>query len=649
MVGFAAELPGVVQEIRHDDGHQALVRVNDDGLLNVEHKTGKRIFLFIGCGDFAHHGAQVEIPGMEVGLRHPRKIEQIVDQVAHRLRRPPDSRQIIFPLVVELVRVIFQKGVAESVDASQGRAQVVGNRIAERRQLPVDRFQRLIGRCKMACAVVEIVHQVEQRELAVAQIPGLQGHLLFQFLIEPAYGLGRPPPVADVGHVVHRPRVPAGLVENGVHRDFIPSARQRQFGGFAPEASAHTQERTFRDRFRRAVGDFPAAAAGHFFRRTAEKPLGRAVGAQHPVVPVQHPDRVVGGVERLLPLGVRQAQFLGGLFPVGDVVDAGKQAGFALDGDKLRGVQARQNVPRFFPEQQLALEYAAGLQDVRNDAGPVFLVDPEVQIQRRLAPDVRCVIAGNSRKSLIDFQNFSVGQARQNKRVRCGAKRAGEFFLLHPDFLTQPFIVHERQRQGKCDKQQLVGDHAERIGEAGREKIRPRPGGKKVFGDPGQAHQCVNSKNQADAAHERPRGVGRAAEAKPGALRRNDQEPQRRVEGPGADIGAKVRKIDVDQKRCRENDVVETLAAARPGKAQKGQVSQPGARQHQRLSQDDRGPVGNSAAQDDQHQRRQLKGKIDNPQERSGKPSAVLPPQQDHDGDADDVRQNIGEDDGPNV
>ncbi|HOD09063.1 MAG TPA: hypothetical protein PKG98_13345 [Myxococcota bacterium] len=165
------------------------------------------------------------------------------------------------------------------------------------------------------------------------------------------------------------------------------------------------------------MNNFPAAAAGHFFRRLSEKAPGRFVRAQDALVPIHQPDRVIGGVECFLPLCLRRAHFLLGPFLFRDVVETGQQALHLPDGDGLHGKQPRQNFPRSFVERQLPVRHKTFFQDVIEDDKTIFLVDPQAQFLRGFSADFRFVIPGEHREPLVDFQDLSVGKAQQNECV----------------------------------------------------------------------------------------------------------------------------------------------------------------------------------------------------------------------------------------
>jgi len=61
MLVFTGELAGIIDQVGQGDVHQALIRMDDDSLLNVEGDVALRVLLPAGIGDFPDHGAQIAI------------------------------------------------------------------------------------------------------------------------------------------------------------------------------------------------------------------------------------------------------------------------------------------------------------------------------------------------------------------------------------------------------------------------------------------------------------------------------------------------------------------------------------------------------------------------------------------------------------
>lgn len=98
---------------------------------------------------------------------HPGQFQQVVDEQAHGLRGPADPLEIVPPRLVQRPQVILQQGLAEAVDAPEGRPQVVRDGIAEGLQL-------LVGGLQLGCAFPDA---------------------LLQFCVEPADFFLRPRPL----------------------------------------------------------------------------------------------------------------------------------------------------------------------------------------------------------------------------------------------------------------------------------------------------------------------------------------------------------------------------------------------------------------------------------------------------------------------
>ncbi|OQC73180.1 MAG: hypothetical protein BWX45_00635 [Deltaproteobacteria bacterium ADurb.Bin002] len=78
----------------------------------------------IGC-DLSNHLADIEVLPVEVGFHHPREGKQVVDQQVHPLRGVLDFFQVYFAFRIQPVAVVFQEGIAESVDGAQRRPEIV--------------------------------------------------------------------------------------------------------------------------------------------------------------------------------------------------------------------------------------------------------------------------------------------------------------------------------------------------------------------------------------------------------------------------------------------------------------------------------------------------------------------------------------------
>jgi len=86
-------------------------------------------------------GTQVHLLRAQLGARDACKVEQIIDQGGHPLRRLAHALQIILGRARQLRAIILEQRQAEAVDAAQRRAQIVRDGITEGFQLVIGRFQ----------------------------------------------------------------------------------------------------------------------------------------------------------------------------------------------------------------------------------------------------------------------------------------------------------------------------------------------------------------------------------------------------------------------------------------------------------------------------------------------------------------------------
>ncbi len=80
---------------------------------------------------------RLQLAASDLGQR-----QQRVDELRHPSRCAPDAIQISEPFCVELLRVPFDQQLAEAVDSTQRRAQIVSDGIVERFELAVRGFER---------------------------------------------------------------------------------------------------------------------------------------------------------------------------------------------------------------------------------------------------------------------------------------------------------------------------------------------------------------------------------------------------------------------------------------------------------------------------------------------------------------------------
>jgi hypothetical protein len=85
--------------------------------------------------------AQVYLFAFHLRAGHAGQVQQIVNEPAHPLRSGDYPLKGIPAFSVEFVRVVFKQRLAESCNAPEGRAQVMGHGIAEGLKLPVGGFE----------------------------------------------------------------------------------------------------------------------------------------------------------------------------------------------------------------------------------------------------------------------------------------------------------------------------------------------------------------------------------------------------------------------------------------------------------------------------------------------------------------------------
>src|SRR5271163_1930282 len=81
--------------------------------------------------DGARNQGEVRPAADELGTPDAGEIQQIVDQLAHALRGTANSGEVLAPLRINTPGVVFEEDQAESVDAAERGAEIVGNRVAK--------------------------------------------------------------------------------------------------------------------------------------------------------------------------------------------------------------------------------------------------------------------------------------------------------------------------------------------------------------------------------------------------------------------------------------------------------------------------------------------------------------------------------------
>ena len=163
---------------------------------------------------------------MQLGAAGARKLEEVVDQLAHRLRRLAHSTEVIAAFLPEDIALLLDKDLAESVDRAKRCPQIVRDRVRERAEL-------LVRRVHLGNAVLELPIQRPDlgEEIVAAQderdLPGEEVHDL-----EIVLGEERRPRRVDREHAVPR-STPGDRRADGRHEPRL--ARQlgetHRFGG----------------------------------------------------------------------------------------------------------------------------------------------------------------------------------------------------------------------------------------------------------------------------------------------------------------------------------------------------------------------------------------------------------------------------------
>ncbi len=111
--------------------------------------------------DILCEAGQVNRFAGKFGTRHTRQCQQIVNQAAHLLRGFAHKLQVTAALVIQLVSIILKQRQTEAIDSAQRRAQVMGNRIAER-------LKFAIGRLSLRPRVTQLFVHLDQPRIGVA-------------------------------------------------------------------------------------------------------------------------------------------------------------------------------------------------------------------------------------------------------------------------------------------------------------------------------------------------------------------------------------------------------------------------------------------------------------------------------------------------
>src|SRR6267154_148421 len=138
----SGELPGVVEQVRQQDPDQALVSGTGHTLrdLHLDLSAGHLGSNF--SSHFLDQPRDVDRFAVDLPAGETEKRLETVEDRRHALAGTPHALQVVLRLLVKLGAVFIEQRLAHRVEGEQRRAKVVGNGVAERLQLAVDRGQR---------------------------------------------------------------------------------------------------------------------------------------------------------------------------------------------------------------------------------------------------------------------------------------------------------------------------------------------------------------------------------------------------------------------------------------------------------------------------------------------------------------------------
>ena len=141
LLGARGVLPGVREEVRQDHVGQLRVAAGREALLDgPENRSRGLVFLQV-LQDALCQARQVDDVATQVSPRASGKRQDAVDQVAHPDRSHDDLVQVLAGIPLQRLPAVLQQGMAEPAEGAKRRAKIVRDRIRERLQLPVRRFQ----------------------------------------------------------------------------------------------------------------------------------------------------------------------------------------------------------------------------------------------------------------------------------------------------------------------------------------------------------------------------------------------------------------------------------------------------------------------------------------------------------------------------
>ena len=138
---LGGELPGVAEQVFEHRAEQGGVAPGLSPLGDGTLHFALRVALPQVARDVPGQRAQIHGAHSQLRRRHPRKLQQGIDEQSHTGGRRPDPFQVLAAGVIQALVAVFLQRLTEAVDAAQGRAQVVGDGIAEGFQLLVGHLE----------------------------------------------------------------------------------------------------------------------------------------------------------------------------------------------------------------------------------------------------------------------------------------------------------------------------------------------------------------------------------------------------------------------------------------------------------------------------------------------------------------------------
>src|SRR5215212_772516 len=138
---IARELPRVAQEVLQHHPQQPLVAFCHNPILQDKLHLPFGVALFELSGKAPDQGAQVNPLVAHLAARHAGEAQEVFYETCHVFASGLHPTETISAFLIELILVFFKQRLAETVDASERGAQVVGDRITEGLQLLVYRLE----------------------------------------------------------------------------------------------------------------------------------------------------------------------------------------------------------------------------------------------------------------------------------------------------------------------------------------------------------------------------------------------------------------------------------------------------------------------------------------------------------------------------